>query len=316
MQFQKYFKPLAILLTCLFSCSPIFSEGTYISSYGDLTDIDDFPTPRDKVIPIDVKYFIDPDATIACTDLNIDEFAQKNQILAFVDESLSEGEAREIGRRLEAIDNVKEAVFVSRETAMENFIEERTRDNDNDFFVLTPSVFRNRYVIYLNDLSMLDITDKAIENVNGIADTNASSELSAWFIAFRNVVTLVSVILIVILFVVSVFIMQNTIKLATFSRREEIGIMKMVGASNSFIRCPFVVEGLILGLLGGVIAFFALWGIYQMASEKVLSGMIGSMLVVPAFHTMQYPILIIYLAIGLIVGTFGSNIAIRNYLKV
>ena len=177
-------------------------------------------------------------------------------------------------------------------------------------------MFRNRYVIYLNDLSMLDITDKAIENVNGIADTNASSELSAWFIAFRNVVTLVSVILIVILFVVSVFIMQNTIKLATFSRREEIGIMKMVGASNSFIRCPFVVEGLILGLLGGVIAFFALWGIYQMASEKVLSGMIGSMLVVPAFHTMQYPILIIYLAIGLIVGTFGSNIAIRNYLKV
>ena len=249
-------------------------------------------------------------------DLNIDEFAQKNQILAFVDESLSEGEAREIGRRLEAIDNVKEAVFVSRETAMENFIEERTRDNDNDFSDLTPSVFRNRYVIYLNDLSMLDITDKAIENVNGIADTNASSELSAWFIAFRNVVTLVSVILIVILFVVSVFIMQNTIKLATFSRREEIGIMKMVGASNSFIRCPFVVEGLILGLLGGVIAFFALWGIYQMASEKVLSGMIGSMLVVPAFHTMQYPILIIYLAIGLIVGTFGSNIAIRNYLKV
>ena len=249
-------------------------------------------------------------------DLNIDEFAQKNQILAFVDESLSEGEAREIGRRLEAIDNVKEAVFVSRETAMENFIEERTRDNDNDFSDLTPSVFRNRYVIYLNDLSMLDITDKEIENVNGIADTNASSELSAWFIAFRNVVTLVSVILIVILFVVSVFIMQNTIKLATFSRREEIGIMKMVGASNSFIRCPFVVEGLILGLLGGVIAFFALWGIYQMASEKVLSGMIGSMLVVPAFHTMQYPILIIYLAIGLIVGTFGSNIAIRNYLKV
>ena len=249
-------------------------------------------------------------------DLNIDEFAQKNQILAFVDESLSEGEAREIGRRLEAIDNVKEAVFVSRETAMENFIEERTRDNDNDFSDLTPSVFRNRYVIYLNDLSMLDITDKAIENVNGIADTNASSELSAWFIAFRNVVTLVSVILIVILFVVSVFIMQNTIKLATFSRREEIGIMKMVGASNSFIRCPFVVEGLILGLLGGVIAFFALWGIYQMASEKVLSDMIGSMLVVPAFHTMQYPILIIYLAIGLIVGTFGSNIAIRNYLKV
>ena len=212
-------------------------------------------------------------------DLNIDEFEQKNQILAFIEER-SEGGSTE------------------------------------DYSDLTPSVFRNRYVIYLDDLSMMDLTDDAIKAVNGIAETSASRELSRWFIAFRNVVTLVSVVLIVILFVVSVFIMQNTIKLATFSRREEIGIMKIVGASNSFIRCPFVVEGLILGLLGGVIGFFALWGIYEVASEKILSGMIGSILVIPDFHTMMYPILIIYLVIGFIVGTFGSNIAIRNYLKV
>ena len=248
-------------------------------------------------------------------DLNIDEFEQKNQILAFVDETLSEDEAREIEKRLAAIDNVKEVEFISRETAMKNFIAERSDESDQ-YSDLTPSVFRNRYVIYLDDISMMDLTDDAVKAVNGIADTSASRELSRWFIAFRNVVTIVSVVLIVILFVVSVFIMQNTIKLATFSRREEIGIMKMVGASNSFIRCPFVVEGLILGLLGGVIAFFALWGIYQLASEKILSGMIGSILVIPGFETMMYPILIIYLAIGFVVGTFGSNIAIRNYLKV
>jgi len=249
-------------------------------------------------------------------DLNIDEFEQKNQILAFVDETLSEGEAREIGKRLEAIDNVKEVEFISRETAMENFIEERSEGSNEDYSDLTPSVFRNRYVIYLDDLSMMDLTDDAIKAVNGIAETSASRELSRWFIALRNVVTIVSVVLIVILFVVSVFIMQNTIKLATFSRREEIGIMKIVGASNSFIRCPFIVEGLILGLLGGLIGFFALWGIYEIASEKILSGMIGSILVIPVFRSMMYPILIIYLIIGFIVGTFGSNIAIRNYLKV
>lgn len=249
-------------------------------------------------------------------DVNIDEFEQKNQILAFVDETLSEGEAREIGKRLEAIENVKEAVFVSRETAMQNFIAEREADNSDDYADLTPSVFRNRYIIYLKDISMMDRTDDAVRAVQGIADTNASRELSRWFISFRNVVTVVSVVLIVILFVVSVFIMQNTIKLATFSRREEIGIMKMVGASNSFIRCPFVVEGLILGLLGGVIAFFALWGIYELASEKIAAGMFGSILLIPGYDTMMYPILIIYLAIGFIVGTFGSNIAIRNYLKV
>ena len=250
-------------------------------------------------------------------DLNIDKFEQQNQILAFVDEALSENEAREIEKRLVAIDNVREVEFISRETAMKNFIEERSEDgSDEDYSDLTPSVFRNRYVIYLNDLSMMDLTDDAVKAVSGIAETSASRELSRWFISFRNIVSLVSVVLIVILFVVSVFIMQNTIKLATFSRREEIGIMKMVGASNSFIRCPFIVEGLILGLLGGALAFFALWGIYDVACEKIMEGMIGSILVVPVFRTIMYPILIIYLLIGFVVGTFGSNIAIRNYLKV
>ena len=250
-------------------------------------------------------------------DLNIDKFEQQNQILAFVDEALSENEAREIEKRLVAIDNVREVEFISRETAMKNFIEERSEDgSDEDYSDLTPSVFRNRYVIYLNDLSMMDLTDDAVKAVSGIAETSASRELSRWFISFRNIVSLVSVVLIVILFVVSVFIMQNTIKLATFSRREKIGIMKMVGASNSFIRCPFIVEGLILGLLGGALAFFALWGIYDVACEKIMEGMIGSILVVPVFRTIMYPILIIYLLIGFVVGTFGSNIAIRNYLKV
>ena len=249
-------------------------------------------------------------------DVNIDNLEQQNEILAFVDENLSEADAREIGKRIEAIDNVKTATFVSREEAMKNFVA-RYNDEDKEMFSdLTPGVFRHRYVIYLDDLSLMDRTEADVEAINGIAETSASLELSRGFIALRNVVTIVSVILIVILFVVSVFIMQNTIKLATFSRREEIAIMKMVGASNSFIRCPFVVEGLILGLLGGAIAFFALWGVYQLASDRIMSGLIANILVIPTFRSIMYPILIIYLAIGFVVGTFGSNIAIRKFLKV
>ena len=249
-------------------------------------------------------------------DVNLDNFEHKNEILAFVDENLSDDEAREIGKRLESIENIREVQFISRREAMENFISEHPDEDQEIFSDLTPSVFRDRYVIYLNDLTMMDLTDAAVKAVNGIADTNASLELSRGFIAIRNVVSVVSVILIIILFVVSVFIMQNTIKLATFSRREEIGIMKMVGASNFFIRCPFVVEGMTLGLLGGAIAFFALWGIYQLVSNRIMSGLIANLLIIPSYHSMMYPVLVIYLAIGLIVGTFGSNIAIRNYLKV
>ena len=249
-------------------------------------------------------------------DVNIDNLEQQNEILAFVDENLSDEESLEIGKRLEALDNVKSIEYITRQQAMDNFIAEHQEEDREMFSDLTPSVFRSRYVIYLEDLALMDRTDEAVKAVNGIAETSASLELSRGFIALRNVVTIVSVILIVVLMVVSVFIMQNTIKLATFSRREEIGIMKMVGASNSFIRCPFVVEGLILGLLGGAIAFFVLWGVYQLACDKIMTGIMANILVIPDFRSIMYPILIIYLAIGLVVGTFGSNIAIRKFLKV
>ncbi len=249
-------------------------------------------------------------------DVNIKNLEQKNEILAFVDENLSDAEAREISKRIEAIDNVSETAFVSRQEAMENFINEHAEEDSDLFSDLSPSVFRNRYVIHLKDISLMDRTDDEIKAIKGVADTSASRELSRIFIALRNVVSIVSAILIIILFIVSVFIMQNTIKLATFSRREEIGIMKMVGASNSFIRCPFIIEGLILGLLGGAIAFFALWGIYQLACDRIITGLIAYLLIVPSFSSMMYPVLVIYLAVGLVVGTFGSTIAIRNYLKV
>ena len=249
-------------------------------------------------------------------DVNIDNLEQQNEILAFVDENLSDEESLEIGKRLEALDNVKSIEYITRQQAMDNFIAEHEEEDREMFSDLTPSVFRSRYVIYLEDLALMDRTDEAVKAVNGIAETSASLELSRGFIALRNVVTIVSVILIVVLMVVSVFIMQNTIKLATFSRREEIGIMKMVGASNSFIRCPFVVEGLILGLLGGAIAFFVLWGVYQLACDRVMTGMMANILLVPTFQSIMYPILVIYLGIGLIVGTFGSTIAIRRFLKV
>ena len=249
-------------------------------------------------------------------DENIERLEQQNEILAFVDEDLSEEEAREIGTRLEAVENVKSMEFVTRREAMDNFVSQYSEEDAEMFSDLTPTVFRNRYVVYLNDLALLERTDEMINEVNGIAETSAATEISRGIIALRNVVSIVSAILIVVLFVVSVFIMQNTIKLATFSRREEIAIMKMVGANNSFIRCPFIVEGLILGLLGGAIAFFAQWGIYTFVVGKIMTGLMAGILVIPPFRMLMYPVLFIYLVIGFVVGTFGSMIAIRNYLKV
>lgn len=247
-------------------------------------------------------------------DHNIDKLEQQNEILAYVDETLSEAEAREIYVRLSALDNVSSVNFVTREQAMENFISQY--EDEDEFSDVTASWFRHRYVIFLDDISLMADTKAEIEQVEGIADVAASLELSHAFVTIRNIVSIISVVMIVILFIVSIFIMQNTIKLATFSRREEIGIMKMVGASNGFIRWPFVIEGLTLGLLGSLLAFAAQVGIYDLIFNAVVSSAVGSLITVLPMNVLILPVLIVFVAIGLIVGTFGSNIAIRNYLNV
>ena len=132
----------------------------------------------------------------------------------------------------------------------------------------------------------------------------------------RNIVSIVSLILIVILIIVSFFIMSNTIKLATFTRREEIAIMKMVGASNGFIRCPFIVEGLVLGILGGGLAYLIEWGLYNLVTGRIVTGVTGTLISVVPFSEVMYPLLGAYLAVGILVGAVGGSSAIRNYLKV
>jgi cell division transport system permease protein len=145
---------------------------------------------------------------------------------------------------------------------------------------------------------------------------NAYLEVADGFVTVRNVVSAVSMILVVVLVIVSVFIMANTIKLATYSRREEIAIMKMVGASNWFIRFPFVVEGLMLGLLGGLLGFFLEWGIYDVVTNSIMTGLMGNLISVIPFGSVSTVVLLIYVGVGLVVGGFGSSIAIRNYLRV
>ena len=98
--------------------------------------------------------------------------------------------------------------------------------------------------------------------------------------------------------------------------REEIAIMKMVGASNGFIRCPFIVEGLVLGLLGGALAFLAEWGLYGLVSSSLLGGLTGTFFSVVPFSAVMWPLLAAFLGVGVLVGVFGGSSAIRNYLKV
>lgn len=243
----------------------------------------------------------------------IKDLEKENEIIAFVDEDYSESEARALQSSIDSVDNVAAATFVTRQQAMSDFMS----GYDNDLMEgIDKTAFRDRFVVQLKDISLMAQTKADLEKVDGVARVNAHVDYANSFITIRNVVSIVSLVLIVILVVVSFFIMSNTIKLATFSRREEIGIMKMVGATNGFIRLPFVVEGLTLGLLGGALAFLAEWGLYALITGRVMSDIVGQYVDVVPFSAVAGPVGLVFLAVSVLVGAFGGINAIRNYLKV
>lgn len=237
-----------------------------------------------------------------------------NQVLAFVNEGYSQEEARALQGSIEAVPNVSSVVFVSRDEAFSSFVNEY--DDTTMLEDLDPSVLRDRYIVYLDDISRMADTQQDLLQVSGIEKVNAHIEISRGFLTVRNVVSAVSLVLVAILLVVSLFIMSNTVKLTTFERREEISIMKMVGATSAFIRWPFVVEGLLLGLFGSLAAYLLQWGIYQMVSGSIVARAGLSFMSVIAFADIALPLLLVFLIMGLGVGVIGSLIAIRNYLKV
>ena len=249
--------------------------------------------------------------------MNIDhligDLEDQNEVVALVDESYSSEQAQALLGAVEAVENVSDAQFVDRSVAMDNFL----NNFDSDFRDgIDESVFRHRFVIHLEDIAVMSQTKAALEDIPGIVKVKAHLEYTNAFLTIRNIVSVVSLVLTVILVFVSVFIMSNTIKLATFGRREEIAIMKMVGATNSFIRLPFIIEGLVLGLLGGGLAFLAEWGLYSLLASRLMGTLAGSFISVIPFSQVAIPMLCAYLGIGVFVGVFGGVNAIRNYLKV
>lgn len=256
--------------------------------------------------------------TVSLLSVNIDalisDLEDENEIVAFVDESITdENEARAIQGSIEALGNISSVEFVNRNEAMENFMgkyDEKLMEG------IDANVFRHRFVIHLDDIALMSQTKSELEAVRGIVKVNAHLEYAQTFVTIRNVVSIVSLVLIVILVIVSVFIMSNTIKLATYGRREEIAIMKMVGANNAFIRLPFVIEGLVLGLLGGGLAFLAEWGLYNLITGKLVGSLTGNLITLVPFYSVAFEVFVVYMAISIFVGVFGGLNAIRNYLKV
>jgi len=247
-------------------------------------------------------------------DNMLGDLEAENEFLAYIDETYTEDQAKALQSQIEAIPNVAEVTFVSRDEALDDF---RAGREENPLLSdLDGSVLRDRYRIHVDDIEQLEQTVKQVEQVEGIADTNAAYEIAQGFVTVRNIAAGVAIVLVSILAVVSLFIIANTTKLAFFYRREEIAIMKMCGATNAFIRWPFIVQGMILGLAGAIVAFFLQWGVYELVGKAVIQSDGLSLVTILPFTSLIVNILPVFCGAGLLIGVMGSVLAIRKFLQV
>jgi cell division transport system permease protein len=247
-------------------------------------------------------------------NIMVQELNQTNEVICYVDSVYTDAEAKSVHSRINMIDNVFRADYVSREQALEEFIEDH--DNDSAFQGVDPQDLRHRIVVVLEDNSRMEETVALLEQVDGVAMIDAEFELAEGFTTISSVLGLVSTGIIAILLIVSLLIISNTVKLAMYDRKNEIAIMKMVGATNGFIRFPFMVQGFFLGIIGAALAFGVEWFLYDGLVKKITEvDALGLFNFVP-FQELLLPMVLVFAAAGLFVGVFGSISAIRKFMDV
>jgi len=244
----------------------------------------------------------------------VDDLNKTNEILVYIDSELPDAEARSVGTKINQIENVQNAVFVSREEALEDFVADH--QGDEAFSGVEAADLRHRYVVTLMDNTLMKQTVKELEGIAGVANINAAYELAEGFTTIQSVLRIASFAVIAVLLIVSLLIISNTVKLAMYDRRDEIAIMKMVGATNGFIRLPFVVEGFTLGMLGAALAFGLEWLMYDGLVLRLESVDTLKLFSFVPFTDLLWPMVATFAAAGLFVGIVGSWTSIRKFMDV
>ena len=248
-------------------------------------------------------------------DNTLGDLESENEMLVYIDDTLTQDQARALQPTLAQVDNVSQLTFVTKEAALADF-KAKHGDTTSVLNDLPDEALRDRYRVHVVDIELMKQTKAALEQVEGVGFVNAATEIADGFVMVRNIATAVALVLIGILMIISLFIIANTIKLATFYRREEIAIMKMCGATDGFIEWPFVVEGMLLGLTGALIAFFVQWGLYQMVARFAVQGNGLSLVNMISYGSMAVTILAVFCGVGVFIGVVGSLFAIRKFLQV
>ena len=239
-------------------------------------------------------------------------------IQAYITNDATDDEVEELGEEIKALDGVNTIEYVSKEEALQHM---KDRLGDKSYLLDgydQNNVFPSSYVVTLTDLGKSSEVQAKIKEMKNVKKITSSDETIDMLVRIAKGVKIGSYVIIAALIAISVFIISNTIKLTVYARRKEISIMKYVGATNSFIRWPFVVEGIIIGLISGAISLALVAGLYMVISQNtIFVGFLSNLgLRLLDFSDMFNLILIIYLALGVGIGVLGSSLSMRKYLKV
>ncbi len=246
--------------------------------------------------------------------VNIDSLFQnayeQNVVAVYLDTELDDAAVSAVGDTLNATDNVAKVDFISKEEYLDRFKEEMGEAAIEGLVEDNP--LQDTYIVSLKDLDRFDETLREIKLMDGVEDVSYDGDIAHTLTRVRGMVLGIGGAIIVVLLAVSLFIISNTIKLTVYSRRLEIYIMKSVGATDSFVRLPFIVEGVILGVVAGAVGYAMLWLLYSQLVQSFAGGILWNL--VP-FTAVSGRLLLGFMVGGILVGVGGSVISMSRYLK-
>jgi len=248
-------------------------------------------------------------------------FEDENEIVVFLEDGIDQKGVDDADMKIRMMDNVSESIFVSNDQALQEQMEKYgeyawlLEEYEGEANML-PHAFR----VKVKNLEKLEETSQQLLDMPEVQEVRVPTEVAHTLLGIRRIVSWCGFIIVLILLTVSLIIIANTIKITVFNRRKEISIMKYVGATDSFIKLPFVVEGLLLGLISALLAYMVVWGGYVYIMEW--AGTMDSAWLqelyqyfIP-FERVYRELLIGFCAIGVGVGSFGSMVFVGKYLKV
>ena len=241
---------------------------------------------------------------------------EENVVMVYIQDDTSDADIAAMDTQLKGLDNVKEVEFVPKEDAWADQLSTMEEAQAQFFTEISSDIpLPDAFKVTVDDLTYFDQTVSQIEQLDHIDTIRENKDLAEKLVTIRHGVEVISIVIVAVLLAISVFIISNTIKLTVYSRRLEISIMKSVGATNSFVRLPFVVEGMILGIISGVISLGLVCAFYEFAIHQFSDLLSSLQLDALNFADYALPMLGIFIAIGIVTGVGGALISMGRYLN-